>query len=100
MWLARADDLIVERSGLSSTIRTPLADVLGVEVHRWRHRANWYSNAALRLREGSGRRFDAIPLGLPSSLASTLRDAERAAACLSVPRMPERDLDTRSTHRD
>jgi hypothetical protein len=92
VWLARADGVIVERSSLSSTIHTPLADVLGVEVHHWRHLANRYNKSALRLRVGSGRRFDAIPLGLPSTLASTLRDAERAAACLSVPRLPERDL--------
>jgi len=94
VWLARADGVIVERSGLSSMIQTPLADVLGVEVHQWRHLTNRYNTPALRLRAGSGRRFDAIPLGLPSTPASTLRDAERAAASLSVPRLPERDLGT------
>jgi hypothetical protein len=92
VWLARADQVIVERSGLVSTLRTPLADVVGVEVHQWRHVAHRYNDAALRLRPGTGRRFDAIPLGLPGTLAAATREADRAAAAVTLPRLPDRDL--------
>ncbi len=94
VWMVRAEEVIVERSGLGASIRTPLADVIGTEVHRWRTGAMYYTNAALRLREGSGRRFDAITLGAPSTPASAVREAEHAAATMAVPRLPERDLGT------
>lgn len=92
VWSARAEAAIVERSGLFSTLRTPLADVVGVEVHRWRHTSHLYHDAALRLRPGTGRRFDAIPLGLPGTVAAATREADNVAAAVSRPRLPDREL--------